>query len=112
MLVPPVPTTIQVRYQAALLPDGSVHCNPKLSLEFQLYARRPQDQVGAVVKRGAKNAHAVGKAKQLALRSATLVCSRDSEDEAFHWEIDFTDFPIEYMKLYVEGGVLLLSSEH
>lgn len=45
-------------------------------------------------------------------RSAILVCSRDSEDEAFRREIDYTDFPMEYVKLYVEGEVLLLPSEH
>jgi hypothetical protein len=26
--------------------------------------------------------------------------------------IDSIDFPMEYVKLYVEGGVLLLPSEH
>lgn len=44
--------------------------------------------------------------------SATLVCSRDSEDEAFRQAISYTDFPMEYVKLYVEGEVLLLPSEH
>jgi hypothetical protein len=45
-------------------------------------------------------------------RSAVLICSRDSEDEAFRTGIPSTDFPLDYMKLYVEGGVLLLPSEH
>ena len=45
-------------------------------------------------------------------RSASLVCSRDSDDEAFRRAIDYTDFPIDYVKLYVEGNVLLLPSEH
>lgn len=45
-------------------------------------------------------------------RSATLVCLRDSEDEAFRQEISFTDFPMTYVKLYVEANVVLLPSEH
>lgn len=45
-------------------------------------------------------------------RSATLVCSRDSEDVAFRRHIPFTDFPMDYVRLYVEGGVILLPSEH
>ena len=45
-------------------------------------------------------------------KSATLVCSRDSEDKAFQQEIEFTDFPLEYVKLYVERGVVLLPAEH
>jgi hypothetical protein len=44
--------------------------------------------------------------------SATLVCSRDTDSEAFRREIAFTDFPIDYVRLYVEGNVLLLPSEH
>jgi hypothetical protein len=44
--------------------------------------------------------------------SASLVCSRDSEDEAFRIEIPATDFPLRYVKLYLEGHVLLLPSEH
>jgi hypothetical protein len=45
-------------------------------------------------------------------RKALLVCSRDSEDEAFRQEIEFTDFLLDYVRLYVEGGVLLLPTEH
>lgn len=45
-------------------------------------------------------------------RTATIVCSRDSEDEACRWEIEYTDFPLEYVKLYVESRVILLPSEH
>lgn len=45
-------------------------------------------------------------------RTATIVCSRDSEDVAFRQEIKFTDFPLDYVKVYVEGGVVLLPSEH
>ena len=45
-------------------------------------------------------------------RTATIVCSRDSEDEAFRQEIEHTDFPLDYVKLYVQGGVALLPSEH
>lgn len=45
-------------------------------------------------------------------RSALVVCSRDSEGVAFTQEVEFTDFPLEYAKLYVEERVLLLPSEH
>lgn len=45
-------------------------------------------------------------------RTASAVCSRDSEDVAFRQEIEFTDFPLDYVKVYVEGGVMLLPSEH
>lgn len=45
-------------------------------------------------------------------RIATAVCSRDSEDVAFRQEIASTDFPLDYVKVYVEGGVVLLPSEH
>lgn len=44
--------------------------------------------------------------------TATVVCSRDSEDVAFRQEIPWTEFPLDYVKLYVEGGVVLLPSEH
>lgn len=45
-------------------------------------------------------------------RTAVIVCSRDSEDEAFREHIKETDFPLEYLRLYVEGGVMLLPNEH
>jgi len=41
-----------------------------------------------------------------------LACSRDSDDVAFRQTIETTDFPIAYVHLYVEGGVLMLPSEH
>jgi hypothetical protein len=44
--------------------------------------------------------------------SAILVCSRDSDDVAFREVIKATDFPFAYVHLYVEGGVLMLPSEH
>lgn len=44
--------------------------------------------------------------------AATFVCSRDSEDVAFRQKIAFTDFPLDYVRLYVENGVVLLPSEH
>jgi len=44
--------------------------------------------------------------------SAILACSRDSDDVAFREVIVTTDFPIAYVHLYVEGGVLMLPSEH
>jgi hypothetical protein len=45
-------------------------------------------------------------------RSATFVCSRDPDDRAFTIPVRSTDFPLGYVKLYVEGEVLLLPSEH
>jgi hypothetical protein len=42
----------------------------------------------------------------------TLVCSRDSDDVAFRQVIETTDFPIQYVHLYVVDGVLMLPSEH
>lgn len=45
-------------------------------------------------------------------RCAVLICSHDSEEQAFRIRIPSTDFPLAYLKLYVEGGVLLLPSEH
>jgi hypothetical protein len=44
--------------------------------------------------------------------SAILACSRDSDDVAFREVIETTNFPIAYVHLYVEGGVLMLPSEH
>jgi hypothetical protein len=41
-----------------------------------------------------------------------LICSRDSEDEAFRRTLPITDFPIDSLTLYVQGGVLMLPSEH
>jgi len=43
---------------------------------------------------------------------ATLTCSRDSEDEAFREEIEYTDCLLDYVRLYVENRVMLLPSEH
>ena len=44
--------------------------------------------------------------------TATVICSRDSDDEAFRQEIQYTDFPLDYARLYVEERVILLPSEH
>jgi len=45
--------------------------------------------------------------------AAVLTCRPDSDEEpAVTQEIEYTDFPLDYMKLFVEGGVLLLPSEH
>ena len=44
--------------------------------------------------------------------SATVVCRRDLDDVAFEQKIPVTDFPLQYVKLYVENGVILLPSEH
>ncbi len=43
---------------------------------------------------------------------ATVVCSRDSEDEAFRRKIRVSRFPLEYVRVYVEGTVMRLPTEH
>jgi hypothetical protein len=43
---------------------------------------------------------------------AAAICLRDLGDEAFRQEVEYTDFPLPEISLYVEGGVLLLPSEH
>ena len=45
-------------------------------------------------------------------QSATLTCERDSDDVALTQEIEFTDFPLEEVRLYLSNGVLLLPSEY
>jgi len=45
-------------------------------------------------------------------RSARLVCERDSGDEAFAQDIEYSDFPLPEIKLFVENNTLLLPSEH
>lgn len=45
------------------------------------------------------------------LKGANLICFRDTDDEAFRQKIEYTDFPMDEIKLYVENGVLMLPSE-
>jgi hypothetical protein len=45
-------------------------------------------------------------------RSALLICERDSDDVAISQEIPFTDFPLKTLRLYYQGGVILLPSEY
>lgn len=40
-----------------------------------------------------------------------LTCSRDHEDEAFRLEFKLTNFPLDYVRLYVRSAVLLLPNE-
>jgi Family of unknown function (DUF6876) len=45
-------------------------------------------------------------------RSAVLTCD-DGNNNIVHSEvIAFTDFPLDHVELWVEGGVILLPSEH
>lgn len=44
--------------------------------------------------------------------SARLICSRDTDDKVFQQRIPATDCPIDYVRLYLEGGDLMLPSEH
>jgi hypothetical protein len=43
---------------------------------------------------------------------AVVVCSRDSEDEAFRVPLKAADSALDYVRLYLENGTLLLPSEH
>jgi hypothetical protein len=43
---------------------------------------------------------------------AVVVCSRDSEDEAFRMPLKVADSALDYVRLYLETGTLLLPSEH
>ena len=50
-------------------------------------------------------------------KSARLTCYRDTNDPAFHQDIEYTDFPLTEIRLYVEPldecqSVILLPSEH
>jgi hypothetical protein len=46
-------------------------------------------------------------------RSATLTCHEDSDQPArIIQQIEYTDFPLDGITLFVECGVLLLPSEH
>jgi hypothetical protein len=48
---------------------------------------------------------------KLAGKGAVAICSRDANDEVFREEIEWTDFPLDRITLYLEGGVLMLPSE-
>jgi hypothetical protein len=43
--------------------------------------------------------------------SARLICSRDSDEKVFQHRFPRTDCPIDYVRLYLRGGVLMLPSE-
>jgi hypothetical protein len=43
---------------------------------------------------------------------ATLTCDDGNDHVLFTKHIGFTDFPLAEIKLYFEGGVILLPSEH
>jgi hypothetical protein len=44
--------------------------------------------------------------------SAVLTCERDTDDVALTQAIEFTDFPLESVKLYLSNRVLMLPSEY
>lgn len=49
----------------------------------------------------------------LVKHSCVLTCRTDTDRPAIiTQEIEYTDFPLDYIKLSLEGGVLLLPSEH
>lgn len=43
--------------------------------------------------------------------TATVTCYRETNDEAFHQDIPFTDFPLAETKLYLENEILMLPGE-
>jgi hypothetical protein len=46
-------------------------------------------------------------------KSAVVTLREDTgEPVVIRQKIEYTDFPLDYIKLYVEGGTLLLPSEH
>lgn len=44
-------------------------------------------------------------------KTAELLCERDTDDVAITQHIDYTDFPLPEIKMYLESGVLMLPSE-
>lgn len=44
-------------------------------------------------------------------KKAILSCERDEDDVAFSQKIEFTNFPLEEITIYVENGTMLLPSE-
>ena len=45
-------------------------------------------------------------------KSAILVCEDGNYHELFREKIDWTDFPLNKIELWLENGVLILPSEH
>lgn len=43
---------------------------------------------------------------------AMVVCLRDSEDEAFRLRLRFADSALDFVRLYVANGTLMLPSEY
>jgi hypothetical protein len=44
-------------------------------------------------------------------KSAVVTCERDEGDLAFEQRIERTDFPLDGVRVWVEGGVAMLPSE-
>ncbi|MEB3830109.1 DUF6876 family protein [Phormidium sp. CCY1219] len=42
----------------------------------------------------------------------TLTLLRDTDDPVLSQDIEYTDFPLDEIKLYLSGGVLMLPSEY
>jgi hypothetical protein len=45
-------------------------------------------------------------------KSATLICEQDTDSEILRQEIEYTDFPLPCIKLYLVEKVLMLPSEY
>lgn len=52
------------------------------------------------------------KLKVNANQTATLICERDTDDVIVTQDIEFTDFPLEKITLYVTNKTLMLPSEY
>ena len=44
--------------------------------------------------------------------SAIMLCERDTDDVAVSQRIPLTDFPLKWLRLYFQNGVVLLPSEY
>ncbi len=49
---------------------------------------------------------------RIANGKAVLVCLRDSDDQAFRVPLKFADSALDFVRLYLQDGTLMLPSEH
>ena len=45
-------------------------------------------------------------------KSAVLICERDKDNVAIQQKIEYTDFPLQEISIWVQNGVALLPSEY
>ena len=75
--------------------------NPKLR-EFQIWHLQVQDNSGVK--------SAVGSLSTAELH--VLICEWDTNQEVLRQEIEYTDFPLSHIKLYLVEKVLMLNNEY